>query len=192
MPPASPSAPGFRAPHPLAARLIAAAGPQTHVIEIGTGSGRNAAALAAAGLPYVSIGQSAPIAPLVVAQRFNAALSTHALLHGTPHSIANRLAEIARALEAGSPLYATFGSTADARYGSGDRIDDATFAPVDGDERGVAHAYFDESHLRALLSPHFEPVHIEAVAVDSIAGAWAHLTAPLHGAVHWFVEARRC
>jgi hypothetical protein len=193
MPPASPSEPGFRAPHPLAERLIArlrepAAGP---VLEVGTGSGRNAAALLAAGLPFVTLGESAPIAPLAACGSFAAALATHALLHGTPASIGERLREIAAALQTRGRLYATFGSVRDARFGHGERIDDVTFAPLDGDEAGVAHAFFDESRLRALLADAFDVERMEEVAVDAVAGRWAHPTAPLQGAVHWFVEAAR-
>lgn len=193
MPPASPSGPGFRAPHPLAERLIARARGRgsIRILEIGTGSGRNAAALATAGLAFVSIGEFAPIAPLEGAGRFAAALATHALLHGTPQTIANRLHEIAGVLEPQGRLYATFGSTRDARYGQGTRIDHATYAPVDGDEAGIAHAFFDEARLRMLLAASYAVERIDEVEVDEIAGKWAHTTTPLRNAVHWFVEATR-
>jgi SAM-dependent methyltransferase len=193
MPPASPSGPGFRAPHPLAERLIARLDGRadTRILEVGTGSGRNAAALAAAGLPFVSIGESAPIAPLAGAGSFAAALATHALLHGTPASISARLREIAAVLEPGARLYATFGSTRDARFGQGRRIDQATYAPLEGDEVDVAHAFFDRSRLEALLAGTFVAEPIDEVDVDQVAGTWAHPKTPLHGAVHWFVEAER-
>lgn len=193
MPPASPSEPGFRAPHPLAERLIAHVRGRDaiRVLEVGTGSGRNAAALAAAGLAFVSIGEFAPIGPLQGAGSFAAALATHALLHGTPETIGLRLREIARVVEPGGRLYATFGSTRDVRFRRGTRIDDATYAPVDGDEAGIAHAFFDEGRLRSLLSEAYTIVRIEEVDVDEIAGKWAHTTTPLRNAVHWFVEASR-
>jgi SAM-dependent methyltransferase len=193
MPPASPSEPGFRAPHPLTERLLARIPDRAgiRILEVGTGSGRNAAALAAAGLAFVSIGESAPIAPLERAGSFAAALSTHALLHGTPATIRLRLLEIARVLEPGGLLYATFGSTRDARFGRGERIDAATYAPSDGDEAGVAHAFFDEARLRELLGEAFAIAAMEEVAVDEVAGKWAHANAPLRDAVHWFVEAER-
>jgi len=193
MPPASPSEPGFRAPHPLAERLVlhVRGRDAIRILEVGTGSGRNAAALAAAGLAFVSIGEFAPIAPLQGAGTFAAALATHALLHGTPETIGVRLREIARVLEPGGRLYATFGSTRDARYGHGTRIDAATYAPVDGDEAGVAHAFFDEARLRELLAGTYTTERIDEVEVDEIAGKWAHATTPLRNAVHWFVEASR-
>jgi len=193
MPPASPSEPGFRAPHPLTDRLVARVRGRdaARILEVGTGSGRNAAALAEAGLAVVSIGEFAPIAPLEGAGTFAAALATHALLHGTPETIGIRLREIARVLEPGGALYATFGSTRDARYGQGTRIDDATYAPVQGDEAGVAHAFFDEKRLRELLEASYTVERMEEVGVDEIAGKWAHATTPLRDAVHWFVEATR-
>lgn len=190
MPPDSPSEARFRAPHPLAERLIARCPRGSRILEIGTGSGRNAAALAAAGLRCRSIAEDAAIV-LPADGAFDAALSTHALLHGTPAALAARLDEIARALRSGAPLLATFGSTDDARFGAGERIDDATWAPLDGDERGVAHVYFDEPRLRAMLERRFAIERAERVAVDAIAGSWAHPTAPLRAAVHWFVEASR-
>jgi SAM-dependent methyltransferase len=193
MPPASPSEPGFRAPHPLADRLIAQLRGRdaVRVLEVGTGSGRNAAALAAAGLPFVSIGEFAPIGPLAGAGAFAAAIATHALLHGTPQTIAVRLDQIAAVLEPGGRLYATFGSVRDARFGRGERIDPATYAPTDGDETGVAHAFFDEPSLRGMVGARFVLDRCDEIDVDEIAGKWAHEKAPLRGARHWFVEASR-
>ncbi|MDQ2992771.1 MAG: hypothetical protein M3R30_08145, partial [Candidatus Eremiobacteraeota bacterium] len=141
--------------------------------------------------PFTSIGEFAPVAPLGAAGAFVAALSTHALLHGTPASIATRLREIAHALEPDGRLYATFGSTRDTRFGAGERIDETTYAPLEGDEIGVAHVFFDEARLRATLEPAFAIERLSEVPVDGIAGKWAHRAKPLSGAVHWFVEAVR-
>jgi len=138
----------------------------------------------------VSIGASAPIGP-VADGGFDAAISTHALLHGTPASIAARLGEIARALRPGGLFFATFGSVRDARFGRGTRIDASTWAPESGDERGVAHAYFAATGLRALLARDFAVERADENGVDDVAGTWAHATTPLRDAVHWFVEARR-
>ncbi len=60
---------------------------------------------------------------------------------------------------------------------------------LEGDERGVAHAYFDRERLTALLEPHFSVESLEERAVDDVVGYWAHRDAPLRGAVHWFVIA---
>jgi hypothetical protein len=171
-----------RPPHPLALELIERlrARPGAQVLEIGAGSGRNTRALEAAGLRVCSLPADGPCA---------AALTTHALLHGTPSSLERALAMIADALEPGAQLFATFGSTGDARYGSGTEVESHVYAAQDGDERGVAHAYFDAARLRQLLAPHFAIDSMHEVKVDEIAGKWAHPTAPLLGAVHWFVVA---
>jgi hypothetical protein len=173
-----------RPPHPLALDLIQRlrAQPGARVLEVGSGSGRNTHALVAAGFGVHALPPDALCA---------AALSTHALLHGTPASLGDALAGIACALEIGAPLFGTFGSTRDARYGIGTRLEPHVYVADDGDEAGVAHAYFDESRLRELLAPHFAVESMREVAVDDIAGKWAHGTTPLRDAVHWFVIATR-
>ena len=123
------------------------------------------------------------------AQSFDAVLSTHALLHGTPADIEAILREIERVSRADALIFATFGSQGDARFGKGIRIGPRSFAPLDGDEAGVAHSYFTEPELRALLSD-FQIECLEEVDVDRIAGAWAHAQSPLLGAVHWFATLR--
>lgn len=122
---------------------------------------------------------------------FAAVVSTHALLHGTPNSIALRLRWLSLALADGGLLFATFGCVRDARFGNGRRVDDDTFAPSEGDEAGVPHAYFSGKTLQTVLSPHFVVETLEEVPVDGIAGRWAHQNVPLRGAVHWFSVARR-
>lgn len=177
----SPDSPELRA-HPLAVALIRRLeNTGGAVLEIGPGSGRNTAALRAAGLR---------VSHEPVASAFDAALSTHALLHGTPTDVANALDAIAAALKPGAPLYATFGSQRDARFGRGTRVDARTFAPNDGDERGVAHCYFDEPVLRALLETHFSVESMEETSVDDVVGRWAHAQPP-SGSVHWFVRSVR-
>jgi hypothetical protein len=169
-------------PHPLALALIERLRdrPGAPVLEIGAGSGRNTRALEACGLRVLQ-----PPA----AERCAAGLSTHALLHGTPASLAHELGAIAGSLERDAPLYATFGSVRDARCGTGEERELHVYAPVSGDERGVAHAYFDRARLEALLAPRFTIETMDETGVDAIAGRWAHTTAPLRGAVHWFVVA---
>ncbi len=173
-----------RPPHPLALALIERLRERAAacVLEIGAGSGRNTRALRAAGLRACTLPVQQPCA---------AALTTHALLHGTPASIAAQLDDIADALEPAASLFATFASVRDARYGIGAAIEPHVYAPAQGDEAGVAHAYFDEARLRALLSPRFRIESLREVSVDEVAGTWAHQQAPLHGAVHWFVVADR-
>lgn len=97
---------------------------------------------------------------------------------------------VADVLQTGAPLYATFASKADARYGRGTRVDEDAFAPDEGDEQGVAHAYFDERALREMLEHEFIVESLEEHNVDDVAGRWAHAEKP-QGSVHWFVRARR-
>jgi Methyltransferase domain len=180
----------------LAERLIKRlqSRPKSRVLDFASGSGRNAEALRRAGFSVVAIADdlAASQAPLAgVTERFSAAISTHGLLHGTPSTIAARVRLIAELLYGEGLLYATFGSTRDARFGQGQRIDDWTFAPSQGDERGVAHAYFDRDRLRALLEPHFEVESLKEHSVDEVAGSWAHRERPLSGAAHWFAVARK-
>lgn len=187
----SPRESNLRRPHPLAAQLVERLRslPDARVLDVGSGSGRNSAAIRAAGHEVREIADEG-VPDLHVEGRFDAAVSTHALLHGTPGSIANVLCTLAQLLERDAPLYATFGSKADARYGKGTRIDDDAYAPDSGDERGVAHAYFDESALRLLLERWFIVESIEQHTVDEVVGTWAHAERP-QGSVHWFVRARR-
>lgn len=181
----SPDAGRLRRAHPLAYDLIGRLG-EAHggpVLEIGAGSGRNTRALRAAGLTVDAI---EPSEAMPARRDYAAALSTHALLHGTPDDIARMLAEIREHLAPSAPLFATFGSAADARYGVGRRIDANTFAPDEGEERGVAHAFFREHDLRAMLSAGFTIESLEEHGVDDIVGTWAH--ARPTGSVHWFAK----
>jgi hypothetical protein len=178
-------------PHPLAVRLIEhlRAEPAARVLEFASGRGRNTEALRAAGFAVVAVddriaGSAAPLDGL--SGPFAAALSTHGLLHGTPARIDATLAGIAGLLAKDAPLYATFGSIRDARFGSGTRIDNFTYAPDSGDERGVAHAFFDRKRLRELLGSHFAIRSLEEHDAGQSAGQWAHPERPLSGAVHWF------
>ena len=156
------------------------------VLEIGAGSGRNQRALLEAGAHVTAIEAGQNVAP----EAFDAALSTHALLHGTPATLEAALRQIHAALRPGASLYATFGSKRDARYGQGRRIAAHVFAPEHGDETGVAHTYWDEAELRVLLEP-FDALDLTEMQVDEIAGAWAHEKSPLAQAFHWMVVARR-
>jgi hypothetical protein len=195
--PASPETQNtFAAPHPLVERLIERLGglPAARVLEFAAGRGRNTRAFCSAGLNVIAIDDAtaASAQPLrEIPGLFAAAISTHGLLHGRADDVRANLRAIADLLQAGGLLYATFVSTRDARFGTGERIDAFTFAPLDGDERGVAHAYFDRPNLAALLAQHFDIESLEERDVDAIAGRWAHSQRPLAGAVHWFAIARK-
>ncbi len=165
--------------HPLAVRLIEhlRGAQEFRVLEFACGAGRNTRALREAGLNVVTIEDrvAASEAPFAgVPGAFAAALSTHGLLHGTDAIVAGHVSQIARRLAKKGMLYATFGSVRDARFGQGERIDASTFAPAEGDERGVAHAFFDRDQLVALLDPYFAIESLEEHDADK---------------VHWFAVA---
>jgi SAM-dependent methyltransferase len=191
MNPDSPPERNLRRPHPLALALIDVLRPQrgARVLEVGSGSGRNTTALRDAGLHVHAIPDSATPS-FAGATAFDAALSTHALQHGNRETIASLVHAIARSLKGDAPLYAAFGSKSDARFGKGTRVEADTFAPLDGDERGVAHTYFDEPGIRELLAPYFEIESLEEQNVDDVVGRWAHAERP-SGMIHWIVRARR-
>jgi hypothetical protein len=178
--------PDTNSPHPLAVALIDRLRdrPAAVVLEIGRGSGRNTRALETAGFPVRTLEDE----PQLLCA---GAISSHALLHGTPASIATLLSRIADRLEPQAPLFATFGSVRDRRYGEGSWIEPYVYAPAEGDERGVPHAFFDRRRLRLLIEPLFEIESLEERDVDTLAGSWAHARRPLEDAVHWFVIARR-
>lgn len=202
-----------RSAHPLTVELIDRLRhrPNVHVLEIGTGSGRNTAALLAAGLFVTSVDDDhertaaarerfagEPVRLVTSAytqiaghaQSFTAAISTHGLLHGSAHKIATILFNVNRLLEKGGLFYATFGSKSDARFGKGVQIDEDTFAPSAGAEQGVPHVYYDEVQLRAALAPSFEVESLDEVGVDTVVGRWAHARQP-EGSAHWFLRATR-
>ncbi len=179
-------------PHPLTSALIAAVAPGSRVLVIGIGGGRHLATLAAAGITVDAIEAEparAAVWPASFPSGFDGALATHALLHGRPGDIAATLAAVRARLRAGAPFHFTLGSRRDPRYGRGTRLEEATWAPDDGDEAGVAHTYFDERGARALLAS-WELLSLEERDASATAGAWAHASGTA-GLVHWFVRARR-
>ncbi len=198
--------------HPLALRLLNKQGTsQPRVLEVGAGSGRNLSALLRAHLDVTSLDEDAERITRLRreypeqknnllcaaytqlpkgANGYDAVLSTHALLHGDVSRIRAVLAEIRRVLRSEGRAYFTLGCTADARFGAGKRIADATFAPTNGDEQGVPHSFFDKAGAQDLLRG-FIIEELSKQAVDDLAGKWAHETTMLRGAVHWFVVAKK-
>jgi len=180
--------------HPLAERLIRYTrehpidGP---AIEVGTGSGRNTRALVDAGIQVLSVPDATPYTQLPGGREtYGAALSTHAYLHGAGSKLRAGIAELRRVLRRDAPVFITLGSFKDARYGLGIPLDERTFAPGDGDEAGIPHAYFDRDGAIELLAG-FAIDALEEVEVDAIVGRWAHAGDEISGRVHWFVQARR-
>jgi hypothetical protein len=181
--------------HPLAEQLIALArehpldGP---VIEIGTGSGRNTRALAEAGVAVQSVPDDVLYTQLPGSREtYGAALSTHAYLHGTSAKLRAGIAELRRVLRPNAPAFITLGSFKDARYGLGIPFDERSFAPGEGSELGIPHAYFDRDGVIELLLG-FTIESMDEVDVDDVVGRWAHADGDeVSGRVHWFVIARR-
>ena len=179
-------------PHPLADELIARlrSAPHAAVLEVGCGAGRNTRALVAAGFRVAAIpDRRVGEAELPRAVPFDAALSTHALLHGTHRSLRVLLSAIGSALQKEAPFYATFGNVSDRRHGRGNAIEEDVYVEDAGDEPGVPHIFFSEADLREVLSPDFTIESLEERSVDTTVGRWAH-SAP-EGSVHWFLRARR-
>ena len=122
-------------------------------------------------------------------EAYAAALSTHAYLHGPSAKLRAGIADLRRVLKRGAPIFITLGSFKDARYGLGIPFDERSFAPGEGAELGIPHAYFDRDGVIELLFG-FRIESLEEVEVDEIVGRWAH-DDEIAGRVHWFVEARR-
>ena len=175
--------------HPLASALAeAVAGLHpAHVLLLGAGDGHNLAPFRAGSIVVYVVPAGGSLAELV--GPFDGALSTHDLLHGTRRTVAARLLQLRSLLAPDGRLYATFGSTHDPRCGAGDAVDGGDgWAPGEGDEAGIVHAYFDEPSLRAALVG-FTIVSIGERDVTEIVGRWAHRNGG--PAIHWVVEARR-
>lgn len=185
--------------HPLALELISLAAERSlagPAVEVGCGSGRNTRALVAARIPVVPLADDVPVTQLPGSRdQYGAALSTHAYLHGTADKLRIAFAELRRVLTPGAPVFVTLGSIRDARYGFGIPYDERSFAPGDGDEAGIPHAYFDRDGVGELLEGLVTITSAEEVDVDAIVGRWAHPDAgegeDPGGRVHWFVRGLR-
>ncbi|MBC5798515.1 MAG: class I SAM-dependent methyltransferase [Candidatus Eremiobacteraeota bacterium] len=196
--------------HALAARLAARRG--AWVCLVGIGNGRNVAPFLSAGLrvyavdedaarvagaaqtfasnDHVRIAHACYNEPIARTERFAGALSTHALLHGTPPTVASAVQAVRARLTTGGLFFVTLGSVRDQRFGRGTRVADGAFALTEGREAGVVHSFFDEAGVRAL----FGGFELEEVREDSAAttvGTWAHERDQSRDIVHWFVRARR-
>jgi hypothetical protein len=177
-------------PHPLALSLAERLPAHARVLVLGAGSGRSLPALEQAGLVI----ETAPADEETFTSfpgPYDGVLSTHALLHGTCASVTGRMQQLRGRLAPGGRLHATFGSTSDHRCGAGAWQEGEGWTPIDGDEAGIVHAYFDRTGIEGMFEA-FSEVHIEERAVRDIVGRWAHRGEDASlPSVHWFVEARR-
>jgi hypothetical protein len=199
-------------PHPLVAALIDAVPARSRILLLGVGSGRHIPPLLAANLRIDVLEEDAKRAGAASARfaaddrvrvahgrydepppfdaTYDGALSTHALLHGRPETVAAVLATLASAMRPGAPLHVTLGSRRDPRFGAGTPFDEATRVATTGTEAGIPHAYFDEVSARRLLSD-WEILSLEERSAAETAGRWAHNPSELESMVHWFVRAAR-
>jgi hypothetical protein len=162
--------------------------PVARVLVLGAGDGRSVPVLRGAGLTVDTVPADADVADLT--GPYEGILSTHALLHGTRTTVAARMPALCGLLAPGGRLHATFGSTADPRCGEGTPVQGGGWAPVSGDEAGLAHAYFDREALCEMLRD-FDVVSAQERDVRDIVGRWAHDPAKSQPMVHWLVVARR-
>ena len=198
--------------HPLASALAGAVLPNARVLLLGIGSGRNVPALLAAAArieaieenperaraavarfasePRVRISRAAYSAPYPFDGTIDGALSTNALLHGTPHRVAAAISAARERLAPNAPFYFTLGSKGDPRFGVGERPARDTFVLRSGSEAGVPHCYFDEAGVRALMDGFAIEELVERSAAQT-AGSWAHTPEESASIVHWFVRSRR-
>lgn len=210
----TPAEPPEPTPHPLASALAAALGTTDgwRVLLLGIGTGRNVPPLLAAGARVdaveddperaraararfagesrVRIARAGYGGPYPFAGSFDGALSTHALLHGTPQHVTAALTAVLNRLAPQAPFFLTLGSKRDPRFGTGRPAGPDTFIADDGSEAGVSHCYFDAAGARALLGS-FAVDSLEERSATESAGTWAHTADEAATLVHWFARVRR-
>ena len=162
------------------------------MLEVAAGAGRSTRAFEAAGVPVVATGDDEPYTQLPGERdAYAGAFSSHGYLHGATAKVRAGLAELRRVLRAGAPIYITLGSIRDERFGFGEALDEWTFAPGDGPEMGIPHAFFDRDAVVELLRG-FTIESLAEVDAAAIVGTWAHpADRPQPSLLHWFVVARR-
>jgi hypothetical protein len=203
-------------PHPLAVALAdlertANQNAPRWVLALGGGSGRNIPPLLAAHFRVdvleedparaqalrdrfgqessVRVANGLYAEPNVFRQRYDAVLSTHALLHGLPGAIKAAIQAFKELLAPDADMMLTLGSARDPRCGAGQRVDAQTWAPLEGPEAGVPHVYYDRQEARTLLGS-FAVVSLQEVRARDIVGSWAHTADQTPEILHWFAHVK--
>lgn len=159
------------------------------VLDVASGSGRHSIALAERGLLVDGFDLS-PVAVAIAtnearerklcctfrladmfgvfpyaANTFDAAVCVQAIYHGYRSNMMRALAEVSRVLKPGSLFFFTISqnkrrATLGARTYHAAKIDEKTFLPLSGRERGLVHFYPSRQDILEMLQPQFDGIRI--------------------------------
>lgn len=82
---------------------------------------------------------------------YQCVISTYVIHHNTMRGVAAAIGEIERILVPGGLFLATVLGRGDFKYGVGRKVEEGTYVPLEGDERGVVHHFFDREEIGELL-----------------------------------------
>jgi SAM-dependent methyltransferase len=111
---------------------------------------------------------------------FDCVISVHVIFHNTRKKIQNTLDEVKRVLKPGGILLVTFNSTYSSRCGKGIKLEESTWLPDIGIDRGIPH--------------HFSSLRDVVEVMDGFKTTNIHLQESIKdGAVssHWVVTAQK-
>ena len=111
---------------------------------------------------------------------FDCVISVHVVFHNTRKKIQNTIAEVKRVLKTGGTLLVTFNSTYSSRCGKGIKLEESTWLPDIGIDRGIPH--------------HFSSLRDVVEIMDGFKVTNVHLKESIKdGAVssHWVVSAQK-
>ena len=78
---------------------------------------------------------------------FDGMISTHVIHHGTMSEISKTINEIFRVIRKGGIGYIIAFSENDFKLGQGNRLEQGTYVPTEGEERGIPHHLFTKEEL---------------------------------------------
>jgi len=116
---------------------------------------------------------------------YQCVVSTYVIHHNSILGITLAIGEIERILVPGGLFLATVLGRKDFKYGVGRRVEDGTYVPTEGDERGVVHHFFERDEIMDLLG---------SFRIISLAGDEAEVDFPGGKCVrhdHWEVLAEK-